>query len=330
MADQPDKGRPAAGRGEGQEAAWERQLIEKVLLAGVTEQRRSRRWRIFFRVLVLVYLVALLALLAVDHLPESRLHTGGHAARVDVDGIISSETDASADNVTKALKAAFKDKGTKGVILRINSPGGSPVQSAMINEEIRRLRDKYPKIPVYAVVEDLCASGGYYVAVAADKIYVNRSSVVGSIGVLMNGFGFVDTLEKLGVERRLMTAGEHKAVLDPFSPVKEFDQVHVQSLLDKLHQQFISTVKAGRGERLKDDPELYSGLYWTGQESVDRGLADGFGDAGHVAREVIGVETIVDFSEHEDVWARLASRIGAAAGEAVGRVLGLGGVAGIR
>ncbi len=330
MADQLDKGRPAAGRGDGQGTEWERQLIERVLLAGVTEQRRSRRWRLFFKGLVFVYLLAVLVLLAVDYLPESKLHSGGHAARVDVDGIISSETDASAENVTKALKAAFKDKRTKGVILRINSPGGSPVQSAMINEEIRRLRDKHPKIPVYAVVEDLCASGGYYIAVAADKIYVNRSSVVGSIGVLMNGFGFVDTLEKLGVERRLMTAGEHKALLDPFSPVKEFDREHAQSLLDKLHKQFIATVKAGRGERLKEDPALFSGLYWTGQESVDLGLADGLGDAGHVAREVIGVETIVDFSEHEDVWARLASRMGAAAGDAVGRVLGLGGVAGIR
>jgi protease-4 len=330
MTDQTDKIRPAAGRNDGQGTAWERQLIEKVLLAGVTEQRRSRRWRLFFKGLVFVYLLAVLVLLAVDHLPESKLHTGGHAARVDVDGIISSETDASAENVTKALKAAFKDKGTKGVILRINSPGGSPVQSAMINEEIRRLRDKHPKIPVYAVVEDLCASGGYYVAVAADKIYVNRSSVVGSIGVLMNGFGFVDTLEKLGVERRLMTAGEHKALLDPFSPIKDFDREHAQSLLDRLHQQFIATVKAGRGERLKDNPALFSGLYWTGQESVDLGLADGLGDAGHVAREVIGVETIVDFSEHEDVWARLASRVGTAAGDALGRVLGLGGVAGIR
>ena len=330
MTEPTEKGRSAAGRGEGQGGAWERELIEKVLLAGVAEQRRSRRWRVFFKGLAFVYLLAVLVLWAVDYLPESKMHSGGHAARVDVDGLISSETEASAENVRKALKAAFKDKGTKGVILRINSPGGSPVQSAMINEEVRRLRDKHPKVPVYAVVEDLCASGGYYIAVAADKIYVNRSSVVGSIGVLMNGFGFVETLDKLGVERRLMTAGEHKALLDPFSPVKEFDREHAQALLDKLHERFIATVKSGRGERLKDHPDVFSGLYWTGEESVGLGLADGFGDAGHVAREVIGVETIVDFSEHEDVWERLATRVGSAAGAALARFLGVGGVAGIR
>jgi len=313
------------------EAGWERETLEKVLLASVEEQRRARRWGIFFKALLALYLGVALWM---AYKPWSGSAAGkdgdGHTAVIDVAGVIAPGQPASADNVIEALRDAVEDKHTKGIILRMNSPGGSPVQSAYVYDEIRRLKKLKPELPIYAVVADMCASGGYYIASAADKIYVNSASVVGSIGVIMGSFGFVDTLELLGVERRLMTAGEHKALLDPFSPVKEFDREHAQSLLDKLHKQFIATVKAGRGERLRNNPEVFSGLYWTGQESVDLGLADGLGDAGHVAREVIGVETIVDFSEHEDVWARLASRMGAAAGDAVGRVLGLGGVAGIR
>lgn len=325
MADTTERGRPGAGHGTGKDVAWEREVIEKVLLAQVTEQRRSRRWGLFFKGLLFVYLLAVLALLAIDYLPDAKLHAGGHAAVVEIDGLISSESDASAENVIESLRDAFKDKGTKGVILRVNSPGGSPVQSALINDEIRRLRDKYKKVPVYAVIEDLGASGGYFVAVAADKIYVNRSSVVGSIGVLMNGFGFVDTIEKLGVERRLMTAGEHKALFDPFSPVNEFDREHLRRILDELHANFIGAVKAGRGNRLKDDPEIFSGLFWTGEESVALGLADGFGDLGYVARDVIGVETTVDFTKEVDVWERLASRMGTGAAEAFARLVGWGG-----
>jgi protease-4 len=303
---------------------WERALLEKYLMAAVTEARRSRRWGLFFRGLVLLYLVAVLGVWLTGYTPSSHMHTGKHTALVEVEGLISSETDANAEDVVEALQDAFEDKNTKGVIVRINSPGGSPVQSALINEEIRRLRDKHKKVPVYAVVEDLAASGGYYVAVAADKIYVNRSSVLGSIGVLMNGFGFVSTMEKLGVERRLMTAGEHKALLDPFSPVKDFDREHLQRVLDQLHRQFFDTVKAGRGNRLKDDPDLFSGLFWSGDEGVDLGLADGFGDVRQVARDVIGAEDVVDFTTKKDLWDRLAARVGTSVGEALGRVMGLG------
>lgn len=304
--------------------SWERALLEKYLMSAVTEARRARRWGLFFRGLLLVYFVVLLGVWLVGYTPSSHMHTGKHTALVEVKGLISSETDANAEDVIEALRDAFEDKNTKGVVVRINSPGGSPVQSALINEEIRRLRDKYKKVPVYAVVEDLAASGGYYIAVAADKIYVNRSSVLGSIGVLMNGFGFVSAIEKLGVERRLMTAGEHKALLDPFSPLKEFDREHLQRVLDQLHHQFIDTVKAGRGNRLKDNPELFSGLFWSGDEGVDLGLADGFGDVRYVAREVIGAEDVVDFTTEKDLWDRLAARVGTTVGDALVRGLGLG------
>ena len=330
MTDASERSRSTPRRAEGEDVSWERQLVERLVLGNVTEQRRSRRWRLFFKGLLFVYLFAVLALWAVDHLPSAALHSGGHAAVVQVDGLISSETDASAKNVVESLRDAFKDKGTKGVILQINSPGGSPVQAAIINDEIRRLRDKHKKIPVYAVIEDLGASGGYYIAVAADKIYVNRSSIVGSIGVLMNGFGFVQTLEKLGVERRLMTAGDHKGIFDPFSPVAEFDRDYLKRVLDELHQSFITAVKAGRGNRLKEDPQIFSGLFWTGEESVELGLADGFGDLGYVARDVIGVETTMDFTKKEDVWERLAARVGTGAAQVLARIAGWGGALDLR
>jgi len=330
MTDPSERNRPGPARGDGQETSWERQLVEKLVLGNVTEQRRARRWRLFFKALLFAYVLVALVLWAINYLPNATLHAGGHAAVVEIDGLISSQTDASAENVVEALRDAFKDKGTKGVVLRINSPGGSPVQSAIINDEIRRLRDKHKKVPVYAVIEDLGASGGYYIAVAADKIYVNRSSVVGSIGVLMNGFGFVETMEKLGVERRLMTAGEHKGIFDPFSPLADFDKQHLERVLGELHETFITAVKAGRGNRLKDDPELFSGLFWTGEESVALGLADGFGDLGYVARDVIGVETTVDFTKKKDVWERLASRMGTGAAEAAARLIGLSGSLGLR
>jgi protease-4 len=303
---------------------WERALLEKYLMSAVTEARRARRWGLFFRGLLLVYLVAVLGIWLIGYTPSSHLHTGKHTALVEVKGLISSETDANAEDVIEALRDAFGDKNTKGVIVRINSPGGSPVQSALINEEIRRLGEKHEKTPVYAVVEDLAASGGYYIAVAADKVYVNRSSILGSIGVLMNGFGFVSALEKLGVERRLMTAGEHKGLLDPFSPVKDFDREHLQRVLDQLHHQFIDTVKAGRGNRLKESPDLFSGLFWSGDEAVDLGLADAFGDVRYVAREVIGAEDVVDFTTEKDLWDRLAARVGTTLGDALARGLGLG------
>jgi protease-4 len=235
-----------------------------------------------------------------------------HTALVDLKGVISDSSEASADKIITGLRDAFEDKNTAGVILRANSPGGSPVQSAYIYDEIRRLRELYPDTPLYAVVTDICASGCYYVASAADDIYVDKSSIIGSIGVRMDSFGFVDTLKKLGVERRLYTAGESKGFLDPFTPSKPSDVEHVKLLLESIHRQFISAVKTGRGDRLKDDAQLFTGLVWTGEESLPMGLADKIGSSGYVAREVIGEEEIVEFTEKPDLLERLNERIGVA------------------
>lgn len=240
---------------------------------------------------------------------------GKHTALVEVEGVIADDSNASADNVITGLRAAFKDKNTQGVILRINSPGGSPVQAGYINDEIVRLREQYPDVPLYAVITDICASGGYYVAAAADKIYADKASIVGSIGVLMDGFGFVGAMERLGVERRLLTAGEHKGFLDPFSPARQEDIAHVQGMLKEIHQQFIATVQKGRGARLKESDDLYSGLMWTGEQSLEMGLVDALGSSSHVAREVIGAENIVDFTPHANYLDRFAERIGMALGE---------------
>jgi protease-4 len=219
--------------------------------------------------------------------------------------------------VIGALQAAFKDKNTQGVVLRINSPGGSPVQSQTIYDEMRRLRKKYPEIPLYAVVEDICASGGYFVAAGADRIYVGKASIVGSIGVLMNGFGFTGLMDKLGVERRLITAGENKAMLDPFSPLDEKDRKHMQALAKDVHEQFIGVVREGRGKRLKETPDMFSGLIWTGQKSIELGLADGIGSLESVARDVIKAEDIVDYTEKENIAEKFARRFGASAANAV-------------
>jgi len=239
-------------------------------------------------------------------------------------GIIADDAEASADNIIGSLREAFEDEKTKGVILRINSPGGSPVQAGYVNDEITRLREKYPDTPLYAVVTDICASGGYYIAAAADKIYVDKASIVGSIGVLMNGFGYVEGMEKLGIERRLMTAGEHKGIMDPFSPLKDYDQQYIAGMLNKIHQQFIDTVKQGRGDRLKDDEEIFSGLFWTGEESIELGLADELGSSSYVAREVIGAEDIVDYTTTEDLIERFAKRVGAGAASTLARIWGVG------
>jgi protease IV len=247
---------------------------------------------------------------------------GDHTALVELSGVIAADTHANADVISQGLQDAFENKGTKGVILRINSPGGSPVQAGTINNEIHRLRQKYPKIPLYAVVEDICASGGYYVAVAADQIYVDRASIVGSIGVLMDGFGFTGTMEKLGVERRLLTAGENKGFLDPFSPMNASQREYAQKMLTEIHQQFIDVVRKGRGKRLKEGPDTYSGLVWTGQRSVELGLADALGSVDYVAREVIKAEKIIDFTPRENIAERFAKRFGAAMGEALMRVGG--------
>src|SRR5919204_3113378 len=263
---------------------WERDLITKLANDAVIEQRRRRRWGIFFKLLTFAYITFLLLIL-VDWSSRGDL-TGGkkHTAMVELNGIIAPGTDASAERVTMALQAAFKDKSTQGVILRINSPGGSPVQAQTIYDEMRRLRKKYPDIPLYAVVEDICASGGYFVAAAADRIYVGRASIVGSIGVLMNGFGFTGLMDKLGIERRLITAGENKGMLDPFSPLQAKDKEHAVELIKDVHQQFISAVREGRGKRLKETPDMFTGLIWSGEKSVELGLADGFGSLDSVAR----------------------------------------------
>ncbi len=260
-----------------------------------------------------------------DKLPETSLGDDkGHTALVEIKGVIADDSEAGADNVISGLRSAFEDEETKGIILRINSPGGSAVQSGYIYDEIGRLKEKYEDIPVYAVVTDMCASGGYYVAVAADKIYVDKASIVGSIGVLMGGFGFEKGMEKLGIERRLLTAGEHKAILDPFSPLKEDERLHIEGLLDQVHQQFIAAVKEGRGDRLKVNEKIFSGLFWSGEESIKLGLADELGSSSYVAREVIKAETIVDFTPAEDLVERFAKRIGAGAASFLTNLSGSG------
>lgn len=291
---------------------WEQKVLEKIALEGLAEQRRRRRWGIFFKLLGFVYLTAALGAAFEWGGGSEKLADGHrHTALVQLEGVISPKSDASAENVMGALQSAFEDKGTAAVVLRINSPGGSPVQSGMINDEIRRLRKKYPEIPLYAVVEDICASGGYYVAVAADNIYVDKASIVGSIGVLMDGFGFTGTMEKLGVERRVMTAGENKAFMDPFSPQNPAHKKYAQAMLNEIHQQFIGVVKQGRGKRLKDDPDLFSGLFWSGARSVELGLADGFGSVESVARDVVKADDIRDYTVKPNFAEKFAQKFGA-------------------
>jgi protease-4 len=301
---------------EGQQN-WERGVIEKLARAALDEQRKARHWGIFFKSLTFLYLFIIL-FAAFDWMRgrEAPL-PGSHTALVDLSGVISADSRASADNINQGLQDAFESKGTRGVILRINSPGGSPVQAGTINDEIQRLRVKYPEVPLYVVVEDICASGGYYVAAAADRIYVDKASIVGSIGVLMDGFGFTGTMEKLGVERRLLTAGENKGFLDPFSPVDAKQRDYAKKLLAEIHDQFIDTVRKGRGKRLKESPDTFSGLVWSGQKSIEMGLADAIGSVDYVAREVIKAENIVDFTPHENIAERFAKRFGAAMGGAL-------------
>jgi protease-4 len=305
------------------DSAWERKIIEKLALETLAEQKRRRRWGIFFKILGFVYLTFLIVALgdwggASDTLGDGKKHT----ALVQLNGVIKPTGEASAEKITESLQAAFKDHGTQGVILRINSPGGSPVQSGIINDEIRRLRAKHPNIPLYAVVEDVCASGGYYVAAAADRIFVDKASIVGSIGVLMDGFGFTGTMDKLGVERRLLTAGENKGFLDPFSPQDAHHKEHAQVLLDDIHKQFIDVVRKGRGKRLKESPELFSGLMWTGAKSIELGLADELGSVEYVARDVIKAEDIRDYTLRASLTERFAKQFGADMTEGVMNAIG--------
>jgi protease-4 len=297
--------------------SWERDLVTKLATDALAEQKRRRRWGIFFKFLTFAYVTFLLVAL-IDWEGRADLSGGKkHTAMVELNGIISPGADASAEKINSALQAAFKDKNTQGVIMRINSPGGSPVQSQTIYDEMKRLRKKYPDVPLYVVVEDICASGGYFVAAGADKIYVSPSSIVGSIGVLMNGFGFTGLMDKLGVDRRLITAGEHKGMLDPFSPVDPKEIEYAKTLIKDVHQQFINVVKEGRGKRLKETPDMFSGLIWTGAKSVELGLADGYGTLDTVARDVIKAEDIVDYTQKEGFAEKVAKRFGASMANAV-------------
>ncbi|KAA6185884.1 S49 family peptidase [Thiohalocapsa marina] len=302
---------------------WERALINKMAAEFLRDQRRSRRWGIVFRIGILLYLLLLVGAYYADGFGDSLKAVEEHTALIDIDGIIAPDSDASADRVVTALRKAFEADHAKGIILRINSPGGSPVQSGYINDEIRRLRGEYPDKPVYAVASDICASGAYYVAVATDAIYVDKATLIGSIGVRLDSFGFQRAIDELGIQRRLLTAGEHKGILDPFLPLSDWDTAYVQGLLDKLHGQFIQAVKDGRGERLTGGDEVFSGLFWTGEESVALGLSDGLGSSSYVAREVIGVEDIVEYSAKQDLIERLSDRLGASFASTLARVTGL-------
>ncbi len=294
---------------------WEREVLEKLALSAIREQRRSRHWSILFKTLGFLYLFIVL-FLAAGWFGSDGVSIKEHTALVDLQGVIASDQ-ASADSVIGSLQSAFEDKKTKGVILRINSPGGSPVQAGQIYDEIKRLRALHPKTPLYAVVDDICASGGYYVAAGADKIFVDKASIVGSIGVLMDGFGFTQTMQKLGVERRLLTAGDNKGFLDPFSPVDPKQAAFAKQMLEEIHGQFIGVVREGRGKRLQETPEMFSGLVWSGEKSIQLGLADALGNVESVARDVIKAEDIVDYTQREGLAARLAGRLGASVAKAL-------------
>lgn len=296
---------------------WALRTVEKIALAGLQEQKTARRWSVLFKSLTFIYLFFLLMML-LGWVGQSKSTSIAHTALIDISGVIEAGGQVNADAVISSLNDAYDNKGTKGIILRINSPGGSPVQAGIINDEIHRQRKLHPEIPVYAVVEDICASGGYYIAVAADKIFVDKASIVGSIGVLMDGYGFTEAMKKVGVERRLMTAGENKGMLDPFSPVNPKQQAFAQSMLNQIHQQFITVVREGRGSRLKEDADTFSGLFWNGEESIKLGLADAQGSAEYVAREVIKQSEIVDFTYQETVVDRFAKKLGASMAQELG------------
>ncbi len=294
---------------------WERDILEKVALAAVTEQRRARRWSNFFKSLMFMYLIGIVAVAMYPKFKDGLTSINEpHVAIINILGVIAENETANANDIMQSLRNAVKDKNTKGIILKINSPGGSPVQSAYVYDEIKRIKQENPELPIYSVVSDICASGGYYIAAASDKIFVSPASIIGSIGVIMNGFGFVDSLEKIGAERRLLTAGSHKAMLDPFSPPKAEETAHMQSLLNQVHQQFIDAVKQGRGDRLVANESLFSGLVWTGAKGVELGLADGFGNLDSVAKNELGTEKKLNFTLQKKFLDKLAGELGASFG----------------
>ncbi len=315
-----DLPRGAAGESSG-DGGWERDVLARLAAASLAEQRRARRWGILIKLLVLLYLFALLfaALNVSTFTGAAAPSPGKHTAVVRVDGTIAADANANAKRLMQGLRDAFAADSAEAVMVRINSPGGSPVQAGMIYDEMRRLREQYPDKPLYAVTTDLCASGGYYIAAGADRIYANRASMVGSIGVRFGGFGFVEAMDKLGVERRLITAGENKALADPFLPQQEDEVAHIRDMVGRIHDQFIEAVKQGRGDRLGADPpdELFSGLIWTGAEAVDNGLVDDLASPSHVAREVIGAERMIDYTPQKDLFQRFSERVGATIAETV-------------
>jgi protease IV len=298
------------------------ELIERVLMANVQEQRRARRWGIFWRILSFIVVLAIFATTFFSSgRSASAPPTSPHTALVDLSGVIESKGDASAQVINESLRQAFESKSAAGIILRINSPGGSPVQSGLVFDEIRRLRALHADKKIVTVVEDVAASGGYYIAAATDAIYVDKASLVGSIGVRMDSFGFTEAMKKLGIERRVITAGENKALLDPFLPVDPKQKATVQAMLGDVHQQFIDAVKTGRGDRLKANPDLFTGMVWTGAKSVELGLADALGTVDSVAREVFKAEDVVDYTLQLNLAERLAKRFGASMGEAMASVI---------
>ncbi len=298
--------------------SWEREVVTQLAESSLREQRRARRWGIFFKVLTFAYIAGIIYMYGDASSISSVSLKEKHTAVIELNGVISDKDEASADSIITALREAFENENAAGIILRINSPGGSPVQSGYIYDEMRRLREKNPDTPLYAVVTDICASGGYYIASAADKIYADKASIVGSIGVRMDNFGFVDAMNKLGIERRLLTAGENKALLDPFLPENEAAKAHMQVMLTEIHQQFIEAVKQGRGDKLDNSVEgLFSGLIWTGEAAVEIGLVDELASSSYVAREVIGEETIVNYTVEEDILKRFADRLGSTVAQVI-------------
>ena len=300
---------------------WERQALEHLLLENLKETRRARRWKAVFRVLTLLIMIAVVLAVFDIRLPGHRMGVEKHTALVKLEGEISSSSMANASDINASLTAAFENEHSAGVVLQINSPGGSPVQAGMMNDEIHRLRKLYPTKPFYVVVEDMCASGGYYVAVAADQILVDKASLVGSIGVIMEGFGFTGLMDKLGVTRRMITAGSNKGMMDPFSKESPKQVEMIKGMLDEIHQQFIAVVKEGRGDRLKDNPELFTGRVWSGEQAVKNGLVDGYGTVDSVARDLFKAPDILDYTVKENFAERVAKRFGAEAGSAAGKAL---------
>lgn len=294
---------------------WERNTLRDLAFAAIKEQRAKRRWGYVFKGFIALYLVAILIF---SYAPRQMVGVADqHTALIDINGVIAADAEANADMIVTSIRKAFDSTTAKGLILRMNTPGGSPVQSGIINDEINRLKQQRPDFPIYAVVQDICASGGYYIAVAADEIYADKASIVGSIGVRMDSFGFTGTLEKIGVERRSLTAGENKAFLDPFLPLKQEDVAHAHQMLDNIHQQFINVVKEGRGDRLADNDELFSGLFWSGEQAVKLGLVDGLANSSTVARDMIGAEEIVDYTMHPNYLDRFAGKLGATIGSVI-------------